>query len=522
MAKKTRYVPLDWSSESHNAPSTRQEGNTAPGISSLAQLSGAVRIASTLSPYTRNNPTKQVIDSMNTYLNQQKVDMNIICSDSDGSGLLASSSISPGSTTLPLTPLALATTDELQIRFGKLSLTKKRGISTPVLTRIPPSICCTTREGSSPLQLSTGRLYSSSLSGSYSLPPHQSQSALPSRSKTIYPRKPTQAPPVAGKVYFLPDGRHLLDSIIYTQKHQDGFFKHPVLVVDVEGDMVYFYAMTKEPPHAIRELNMALRLGTSNEDAGQGVLRLAPGSKSMRKETFVNLEQRFFIEWKNLDHWDIDAQVDMIDLGKIARRVAQLEADQNRFIYKPLLRAMSTMQPGMIIMLPNGPDASTLGAPVLIVETNYTDFRFLRIKRFEDNIHFNLNAKRDNGSTRAMCLSIAKQSKIRHDGTPVMLLEPGSPEMREASYVEINTQPKIGKLNRCKTWCWPPVQISMSSMATLCNYIADVSMQSAKPTLTYPCGEWVQLPHVPCYGNYYQPPTDHVCDSHWSVHGTTQ
>jgi hypothetical protein len=49
-------------------------------------------------------------------------------------------------------------------------------------------------------------------------------------------------------------------------------------------------------------------------------------------------------------------------------------ADQNHYIYKPMLctmSTMSTMQPGMTIVLPKAPNATTFSALVLVAEVNY-------------------------------------------------------------------------------------------------------------------------------------------------------
>jgi hypothetical protein len=64
----------------------------------------------------------------------------------------------------------------------------------------------------------------------------------PSRSTTpvLYSRRPTGQAPYPGRVYFMPDGRHFLDSIIHSQKLQDGFFRHPVLVIAIDGDTAWF------------------------------------------------------------------------------------------------------------------------------------------------------------------------------------------------------------------------------------------------------------------------------------------
>jgi hypothetical protein len=102
--------------------------------------------------------------------------------------------------------------------------------------------------------------------------------------------------PVVGKVYYIPDGRNFPTSVIHKQKQQEGFFKHPVLVIGVEDSFAYFYALTKAPPVAIREMSMCLRVSESTVDEGLYTLRLAYGSPRMQTETWMNLEQRFYIE----------------------------------------------------------------------------------------------------------------------------------------------------------------------------------------------------------------------------------
>jgi hypothetical protein len=368
--------------------------------------------------------------------------------------------------------------------------------------------------------------------------PSASSSTLPIRpaqTDRLYLRKPVQEAPVPGKVYFVPDGRHFPESIIHHQKHQIGFFRHAIMIFDVEGDIVNFYAMTREPPTAIRELNMAMRLGTSSADAGSGVLRLALGSNTMLQETWINLEQRFFIEWKNIDEWAVDVQVDHSQFDKITRRVNELEADQNRYIYKPLLRTMSTMLPGMIVMLPNHAGAATFGAPIVIIENNYPLFHYLRVKRFEDNINFNPHAKRGKGSSPRMSLAITRQFFIGHDNTPVLILEDGSPEMREESYVEVHGRPQTGRLDTCKTWCWPAVRINDTSMMILRKYMAKVAaehhasrmaqvhqLQLQAHGMAYQHGGPVHapppIPPRPGYGGYYQPPPP----PQWQLHGNMQ
>jgi hypothetical protein len=102
--------------------------------------------------------------------------------------------------------------------------------------------------------------------------------------------------PIVGKVYYIPDGRNFPTSVIHKQKQQQGFFKHPVLVIGVEDSFAYFYALTKAPPVAIREMSVCLRVSESTVDEGLYTLRLADGSPRMQTETWMNLEQRFYIE----------------------------------------------------------------------------------------------------------------------------------------------------------------------------------------------------------------------------------
>lgn len=282
----------------------------------------------------------------------------------------------------------------------------------------------------------------------------------------------------------MPDGKSLPTSIIHHQQRNAGFFNHPVLVTGVEGGgITHFYALTRAPPQAIGQLSMCLRIGTAATDAGPGVLKLASGSAPMRKETWVNLERRFSIEWENLESWAGNVAVDAHDLWKLWRRVAELEADQNRYLYKPLPRDMRNLPPGIIVLLPNEVGASTLGAPVLLVENAYPRFRFLRVKILEENGYFNpatwTRTRRKHVQPRHMCLEISPRPKMGHDGTPVMLLEPESPAMRQPSYVEVFAQARVGNLDECKTWCWPPVLIRQQSMLILHKYMAVAAAAAA-------------------------------------------
>jgi hypothetical protein len=84
-----------------------------------------------------------------------------------------------------------------------------------------------------------------------------------------------------------------------------------------------------------------------------------------------------------------------------------------------------------------------------------------------------------------MCLEICRYPKLGHDGTPIMLLEPGSPEMREVSYVEVDSASRTGTFHTCKTWCWPPVVIQLQSMAELCNYMGMHSVPGTSTSTGY-------------------------------------
>jgi len=132
---------------------------------------------------------------------------------------------------------------------------------------------------------------------------------------------------------------------------------------------------------------------------------------------------------------------------------------------------MSILRPGTVVMLYNDTNSSTLGAPVLIMENQHPRFRFLCIKLFSENMHFNPDAKRKHVQPRHLCLEVTKRLKIGHENTPVMLLEPNSPEMREPSYVEAFPSTRLGNLDLCRTWCWSPVVIRRESMQVLRQYM---------------------------------------------------
>ncbi|KAF2256653.1 hypothetical protein BU26DRAFT_404715, partial [Trematosphaeria pertusa] len=246
------------------------------------------------------------------------------------------------------------------------------------------------------------------------------------------PRRPIIQPPLPGKVYYMPDGRHVPpSSVIHGQKRQDGFFKHPILSMGMShrGKYVHFYAMTRIPPVAIWDLGMCLRLGNTMADEGDLVLKLAKGSRHMQHQTWVNLEQRFYIEWQHLDHWACDVCIDPEEFIKLNKKVAELEAQQNRFIYKPLRRDLSHVELGSVVMLPNPSTSQTLGAPALVLQNHYPHFRFLRIKAILDNSLQEGSSNRK-AHNRSHCLEISRYPKAGHHGAPVLLLELDSPDMR--------------------------------------------------------------------------------------------
>jgi hypothetical protein len=474
MAKKIRYVPLDWSSAPDTGPFT--------SLTTRHTATGEATDCAGPEPSTVRNENKKV--------GGDTPELHTSCTTPSDAEKLSSAShrvIQPASAETPLL-LHSGTSESI------------------LLPRLP-----TGKPSTSPLVISSPAPDSSPSVVDNHSSSTTALAVVPQWTESLLPRKSVHIAPIPGKVYFVPDGRHFPDSVIHHQKQHSGFFQHPVLIVDTDGDFVYFYGMTKEPPKAMRDLDMALRIGATREDDGLNVLRLAPDSDIMLQATWVNLEQRFFIEWRNLDEWAVDVRVHPDNLSKITCRISQLEADQNRFIYKPLLRDMSTIQPGTIIMLPNALNASTLGAPVLVIESTYPSFRFLRVKRFTDNINFNPLARRRKGSSRAMSLGISTYPSIGHDGTPILFTEPDSPEMREESYVEIDLPFKYGELDQCRTWCWPPVKISVASMAVLHSYIANVAVRRTQDAMN---GYYPQFTHyvhgacstIPPSGYYTYPP----------------
>jgi len=295
------------------------------------------------------------------------------------------------------------------------------------------------------------------------------------------PRNPIQEPPVPLRVYFMPDGRYIhQNSIIHRQKRQNGFFLHPILVthVDLNQGIAHFYALTSNPPDAIRDLLIYLRFGTTTTDEGENVLKLAEGSERMQQVTFANMEQLFRVEFQCLDYWRGKVAIDADEWAKIERKVSKLESEQNRYIYKPLQRTLKDVVPGIVLMLPNPPEASTLGAPILVLDVCYPHFRFLRIK--EINSKGNMEGTDKTKHVRSLGLKLCRFPDQEHD--PVLLFAPDSPEMRNPSYLECSRKVRWVHCDSVKTWSYPHVRISSASMNWLMEHLANLpEPQSFEP-----------------------------------------
>jgi hypothetical protein len=255
-----------------------------------------------------------------------------------------------------------------------------------------------------------------------------------------------------------------------------------VLLVLVDENLAHFYALTTKPSTAVRELRMCLKLGTTSDDKGPEVLKLAPGSGGMTHETWVNLEQRFKIELGFLTYWTVEVQIDPGEQLKLQARVDLLEAEQNRFIYKPLDRILDKIPPGTVLLMKNHPGSSTLGAPVVILENAYPRFRFLRIKEKKNKSIWDEPLPECGIRSGQKGLTISRELSYGHNGTPVMLLTAESPDLRKPSYVEIARKAKWGSVQQFGTWCVPPVQLQPHSMNVMLDYIANLP----KPAPCFP------------------------------------
>jgi hypothetical protein len=276
-----------------------------------------------------------------------------------------------------------------------------------------------------------------------------------------------------GGVYFVPDAQSIpATSIIHEQSRQNGFFSHPCLVTNIVQDKwAVFYAMSSRPPKAIGELKMFLTIGSTSEEKGPAVLSLAKNSPRMNCTTIINLEQLYRIEKEYLGDWKVNVHIDLAEFAKINARVNELEAEQNRFIYKPIGRDLTSAGPGTVLMLPNPKGAPTFGGPVLVVGNDGSRVHYLRIKSVQDNQALHLPLNPDLVSQRSKYLLMKKELCYGHDQTPVLLYSQGSPEMREPSYVEITKKIASRALNEMKTWCFPHVQLAPHSMRVLFQYI---------------------------------------------------
>ncbi|KAF1964953.1 hypothetical protein BU23DRAFT_491016, partial [Bimuria novae-zelandiae CBS 107.79] len=261
---------------------------------------------------------------------------------------------------------------------------------------------------------------------------------LPAAYKASFERKQTLWPPQVFKVYYIPSRDNVAPkSMIHSQKRDGGFFSHPVLVVasDSNSRTVEFYAITSYPPKAINELGIFLRLGTDSTEVAPDTLKLAMNSDRMPRSSFVNLDQRFTIEWDFLDEMrgNLDVHVDPEERKKLDAKICQLEAQQNRFIYKPLPANFSGVAPGTVVMISNPPSSNTFGAPVLILTNNFPHFRFLRVKLQADNSTFGLEGPSKYKIAQIYCLKLAQIHEDDSDEKPVLLFEPDSPALRHPS-----------------------------------------------------------------------------------------
>jgi hypothetical protein len=234
---------------------------------------------------------------------------------------------------------------------------------------------------------------------------------------------------------------------------------------------------------------MYLRLGNFDANEGENVLRLSTYSCRMNCETWVNLEQRYCIEWSNLDHWNKGVTVDYGEFSKLDMKLDKLEADQNRFIYKPLYRDLSRVLPGAVLLMRNPTGRSS---PVLVIANDCKKIRFIRVKAVEENR--NLQPGKGPGKhhdPRHLCLRIGKHPEKGHDDTPVLYLERDSPTMALNSYVEASTQERWATIDKFKTWCYPHVRIQPGSMKNMLAYIGKLPEADKPPRSEAPKSQQV-------------------------------
>lgn len=126
----------------------------------------------------------------------------------------------------------------------------------------------------------------------------------------------------------------------------------------------------------------------------------------------------------------------------------------------------------------NPPGSSTLGAPILILVNDFPSFRFLRVKLQADNASFSLPGRHKYEIDQQYCLKLSRHAEDSPDYKPVLLFEQGSPELREASFVEATREVKTATADRLKTWCVPPVKVDTDSMARLWQYMERLPRQT--------------------------------------------
>ncbi|CAI6338386.1 unnamed protein product [Periconia digitata] len=277
--------------------------------------------------------------------------------------------------------------------------------------------------------------------------------------------------PILFKVYYLP-GPIRYDSVIHEQKKQLRFFHHPVLVVDYDQSkgQVDFYSLTSNPTQARREVGICLRLGDNHQNDGEDVLKLARDSVPMEVTTWVNLEQRFHIEWKHLEAWALDVRIDEEEIDKFNEKVDQLEASQNRFIYKPISRNLKWINPGAILMLANEGKSSSLGAPVLLVSKSDKFVQYLRIREIGGTLDI---GKRVQGTKHHLRMKIGRSGeKAGPDEAPILWLKDMCQDMRQPSYVEGTTKKHWAHIDRFRTWTYPVINIQAGSMKRMKQYLA--------------------------------------------------
>ncbi|OAG07527.1 uncharacterized protein CC84DRAFT_1243109, partial [Paraphaeosphaeria sporulosa] len=146
--------------------------------------------------------------------------------------------------------------------------------------------------------------------------------------------------------------------------------------------------------------------------------------------------------------WNVNVNVDSEDRKKLDFKISELEAQQNRYIYKPLPASFHAVAPGPVVMLTNPPRSSTLGAPVIVLVNDFPLFRFLRVKFQADNARLGLRGMPKYDIGQEHCLRLSENAQDGIEGKPVRLFEHGSPELREVSFVEVTQEVKTTTADR--------------------------------------------------------------------------